>query len=265
MLVRILTSVLGLPILIFFVYVGGLPLYIAAALMSVVGMYEFYTAVSGKLKAVHALGFFSEILLASFLYMNLPPMLWCAAYMAVFMGILFILVFDFNGCTVADAANSVFGFLYVGVLLTVIAVVRSYTEGLKYVWLIFIFAFVSDTGAYFTGIKLGRHKLAPVLSPKKSVEGAVGGVLCTSVVTAIYAYVLIERSLYCAAIYFAVGAVGSFFAQIGDLAASSVKRHSGIKDYGSLFPGHGGVLDRFDSVLFTSAFVFICQILHTQL
>ncbi len=261
MLVRILTSVIGLPVLILLVYFGGLPLYIATAALSFIGMYEFYKAVCGKLKPIHAFGFLAEIGFVILLLLGAKPAFWCVCYFIIFVLLLLTLAIDFNDCTVADGAATVFGFLYVGVLLSIIMAIRNYTDGLIYVWLVFIFAFVSDTGAYFTGVKLGRHKLAPVLSPKKSVEGAIGGVICTAIVTAIYAHIFIDSSLFTLFLFCIVGGVGSAFAQAGDLVASSVKRHSGIKDYGSLFPGHGGVLDRFDSVLFTSAFVFVCQIL----
>ena len=113
-------------------------------------------------------------------------------------------------------------------------------------------AFLSDTGAYFAGRAFGQHKLAPVISPNKTIEGAVGGVLGATVGMVIYALVLdlffrdIQVSYVYAIIY---GILGSLAAVFGDLCFSAVKRQAGIKDYSNLIPGHGGILDRFDSVI----------------
>ena len=122
----------------------------------------------------------------------------------------------------------------------------------RYVILIpFIVACLNDTGAYFTGILLGRHKLAPVISPKKTVEGAVGGVLCAMIVMLLYTLILgVGFDFYVnygyAMIYGLAGALVGIF---GDLCFSVIKRQTGIKDYGNLIPGHGGVLDRVDSMV----------------
>jgi phosphatidate cytidylyltransferase len=115
----------------------------------------------------------------------------------------------------------------------------------------FAMAFLSDTGAYFAGMKFGKHKLAPVISPKKTVEGVVGGVVAAMVGMLIYCLVLQVffklRTNYLAALLY--GIVGAFGGVFGDLCFSVVKRQTGIKDYGNLIPGHGGILDRFDSMM----------------
>jgi len=136
--------------------------------------------------------------------------------------------------------------------------------GLWYVWLIFIAAWGCDTGAYFVGRFFGKRKLAPKLSPKKTVAGAVGGVITAAVLCMVYFVILehfgiwyyetgIEPVMYMAW----YGAIGAVLGQAGDLSASAVKRVVGIKDYGNIMPGHGGVLDRFDSVIFVAPFAFI--------
>lgn len=119
------------------------------------------------------------------------------------------------------------------------------------VFIPFVAAFASDTGAYFIGSKFGKHKMAPVISPKKSVEGLFGGVACAILGMLLYALVLqlafgLTVSYLSAALY---GLIGSFVGVFGDLCFSVIKRQTGVKDYGNIFPGHGGVLDRFDSVL----------------
>lgn len=114
----------------------------------------------------------------------------------------------------------------------------------------FVLAFLSDTGAYFVGCKFGKHKLAPVISPKKSVEGVVGGVLGAIVGMLIYGLVLDLAFGFTVNYLYALvyGVLGSLAAVFGDLSFSAIKRQVGIKDYGNLIPGHGGVLDRFDSM-----------------
>jgi phosphatidate cytidylyltransferase len=140
--------------------------------------------------------------------------------------------------------------------------VREFPEhGIYFAWLIFISAWASDTGAYFVGSKWGRRKLAPQLSPNKTVEGAMGGLLAAVVFSFAYGAVLwacFEKIpsdfVWILAI---VGLIGALLSQLGDLTASAIKRHTGIKDFGSLLPGHGGIIDRFDSVLFTAPAVYL--------
>lgn len=145
--------------------------------------------------------------------------------------------------------------LYVVVCLTAISQIRYINHGNeegKYIYLLVFFgAWISDTFAYFSGRFFGRTPLAPEVSPKKTVEGSIGGVLTNMIGFAGYAFVL--RTCFDVSaniIFFAIlGALFSAVGQFGDLFASAIKRHFGIKDYGKLFPGHGGVLDRFDSTL----------------
>ena len=142
-----------------------------------------------------------------------------------------------------------------GVVLPLLfgSIVRIHTGifGRYLVFVPFVLAFLSDTGAYFAGYFFGKHKLAPVISPKKTIEGMVGGVLGAMVGMVIYCLILqfgfdFKCNYMFALIY---GFVGSFAAVFGDLCFSVVKRQTGIKDYGNLIPGHGGILDRFDSMM----------------
>ena len=109
--------------------------------------------------------------------------------------------------------------------------------------------------AYFTGLAMGKHKLCPHLSPKKSVEGAVGGVIGSVILCLLFGHFFVPDFK---ALCLIIGFFGSVVSQLGDLSASAFKRQMGIKDYGNLIPGHGGILDRFDSVLFTAPVVFYC-------
>jgi len=129
----------------------------------------------------------------------------------------------------------------------------AFINGNNLIWLIFITAFASDTFAYFTGKMIGRHKLSPNLSPNKTIEGAIGGILGSLLLTILFIRLnnlgnYIELSL--------LSIICSMMSIIGDLSASKVKRIVKIKDFGNIMPGHGGVLDRFDSILFTAPIVY---------
>ena len=144
-------------------------------------------------------------------------------------------------------------------LLSSLVRIHSWENGRCFVFVPFVFAFLSDTGAYFAGLTFGKHKLAPVISPKKTIEGVVGGVLATILGMVIYGVILqvgfkMQVNYLLAVVY---GIVGSLTSVFGDLCFSVVKRQTGIKDYGNLIPGHGGILDRFDSVIVVAPLVEI--------
>ena len=159
--------------------------------------------------------------------------------------------------------DAVAGLAYVVVLMSFIYKVRMLNDGLYIIPLIFICAWGNDTCAYCVGMLIGKHKMFPRLSPKKSVEGFIGGIAGAVLLGLIYGRIfgthLISLSVPmrdCAII----AGVGALIAVVGDLAASAIKRDTGIKDYGRLIPGHGGILDRFDSILFTAPVVYILAV-----
>ena len=121
----------------------------------------------------------------------------------------------------------------------------------------FLCILVTDTAAYFFGKRYGKHKLSAVISPKKSVEGAIGGVAGSAIIGGIYGFVLgniIDKNVWLP--FVLISAVGAVISIFGDLAASAIKRNYDIKDYGKLIPGHGGILDRFDSMIFVAPIVY---------
>ena len=141
--------------------------------------------------------------------------------------------------------------------------IHSWEKGRFFILVPFAMAFLSDTGAYFTGLKFGKHKLAPTISPKKTVEGVVGGVLAAMIGMIIYCFVLqvffeLKPNYLFALIYGLLGAGAGVF---GDLCFSVIKRQNDIKDYGNLIPGHGGILDRFDSMMVVGPLAEILLIL----
>ena len=166
--------------------------------------------------------------------------------------ILFVYVFGYPKYHAEQVMAAFFGVVYVAVMLSFIYLTRSLPDGKFLVWLIFLCSWGCDTCAYCVGMLIGKHKMAPVLSPKISIEGAVGGVAGAALLGVIYAAAtqgkMAEYALICA--------VGALISMVGDLAASAIKRNQNIKDYGKLIPGHGGILDRFDSVIITAPVIY---------
>ena len=166
--------------------------------------------------------------------------------------ILFVYVFGYPKYHAEQVMAAFFGVVYVAVMLSFIYLTRSLPDGKFLVWLIFLCSWGCDTCAYCVGMLIGKHKMAPVLSPKKSIEGAVGGVAGAALLGVIYAAAtqgkMAEYALICA--------VGALISMVGDLAASAIKRNQNIKHYGKLIPGHGGILDRFDSVIITAPVIY---------
>ena len=166
--------------------------------------------------------------------------------------ILFVYVFGYPKYHAEQVMAAFFGVVYVAVMLSFIYLTRSLPDGKFLVWLIFLCSWGCDTCAYCVGMLIGKHRMAPVLSPKKSIEGAVGGVAGAALLGVIYAAAtqgkMAEYALICA--------VGALISMVGDLAASAIKRNQNIKDYGKLIPGHGGILDRFDSVIITAPVIY---------
>ncbi|MBR5314343.1 MAG: phosphatidate cytidylyltransferase [Clostridia bacterium] len=141
-----------------------------------------------------------------------------------------------------------------------IVLLRDFSYGKYFYLLVFLCPWITDTFAYFTGYFFGKHKLIPDVSPKKTVEGALGGTICCALMLVLYGFVLTKLVTGLQVNYFALAVIGivlSIVSQCGDLIFSLVKRKYGIKDYGTLMPGHGGVLDRFDSVIATAPFVLM--------
>ena len=173
--------------------------------------------------------------------------------------LLVVYVFNFPKYHANQIMSTYFAFIYAPVLFSFIYLTRELEYGAYFVWIIFISSWISDTCAYCVGMLFGKHKLAPVLSPKKSIEGSIGGVVGSAIVGALFGYFVVEQvtdAQQVTWVFALIGACGSTVSQIGDLAASAIKRNYEIKDYGKLIPGHGGIMDRFDSVLITAPIIY---------
>lgn len=250
---RIISSIVALPILFFFVLKGGMILSLGACALSLIGLYEFYRSFSSRnIKPIASIGYLYTILLFAVLYIanDISFVLLLLFTMIVIM--LFTLVFS-TKYTIEDIAVTLLGFMYVAIAFSHIMLITKFSMGYLVIWLVFIIAWGSDTFAYFVGKAFGKKKLIPSVSPNKTIAGSVGGVIGAMILCGIFGYLFMPSF----AIYLMLlGVVGAVISQIGDLVASKIKRINDIKDFGKLMPGHGGVLDRFDSILMTAPIVY---------
>lgn len=175
------------------------------------------------------------------------------------------LIFQNDRFHLDDLAVTVTCILYIPFLMSFIAPIRSMEHGAILIWCVMIGAIVTDTAAYFTGVTLGKHKLLPLISPKKTVEGAIGGVVGSTVIMTVMG-LLVAPVVHpdISWVHFLIlGFLCGIVSQVGDWSASAIKRSAGIKDFGKLIPGHGGMMDRIDSILFVGPVVYLY--LHTVL
>lgn len=251
MLTRIIAALALIPLCLFVVY-GGIPLYLAQMAIIGIAIHEFYNAFRAKdIHPIFSVGYIFAVYIGVKNIMSLPTQYTYVVLFILFMMCIIAMLRLKNN--IIDISVTLLGLIYVGMFLDfIVLTINNFELGKVYVWLIFIISFATDTFAYFSGYLFGRHKLIPRVSPKKTVEGAIGGVLGSVVCCVVYGY-LFGFDIWHMVL---IGGIGSVIAQFGDLFASSIKRYVGIKDYGKLIPGHGGILDRFDSVILVSPFVY---------
>lgn len=257
MLTRIISAIVGVPLIVFFLVVKGNYLFFFAGVLSLVGMYEYYKAI--KTTGIKTMDIIGYIFCIGFYILQLiyPD----AEVFSKLAPLMLIVLFTYEIFTRKNGVNgivhTVFGFIYVSFLLAHIIFINKLNSSAVLIWLPFLTAWFADTTAYFTGISIGKRKLFPSISPKKTVEGYIGGILGCSLLTTLYGFFIARYDNSINIIHFIViGLICGLASEIGDLAASYIKRQTGIKDFGNLIPGHGGILDRFDSILFTLPVVY---------
>jgi len=255
---RIITALLAVPLLILLLLCNNIYIIAAAvAVLSLMGLYEFYDATGlNKKKPACILGYAGAITVIllkgffnSYFYIAFP----------VWFLILFITLLIYHKTVkLGDIALTLFSLAYIPYLFSHLILIYSFEGGRFLIWFAVVGAFITDTFAYFTGVFLGKHKLCPEISPKKTIEGAIGGIIGTAVIFLIMGYVnnLYFKGNFNLLLLFITGVVAAIISMIGDLSASIIKREYNIKDYGSLLPGHGGILDRCDSLIFVAPLIY---------
>lgn len=255
---RLISGVVLLVLLAFFLFTGNIWLFGMCLALSLMGMFELYRIYGYHKGILGYAGYIAAILYYVAVYMNINVLETGILVMSLIV-ILGVYVITFPKYKSEEVAICYFAFVYVAVMLSYIYRIRIMENGIYCVWLVFICSWGNDTCAYCVGRLFGKHKMSPKLSPKKSVEGAVGGIAGAALIAAIYGYAFSSRltTLSNPAAACAIAcAAGAFISIFGDLAASAIKRNHDIKDYGRLIPGHGGIMDRFDSVIFTAPIVY---------
>ncbi len=226
------------------IFLGGIGYSLAVLIMAILGLEEYYRlSVRGNYIFPRCLSFLITVLYFLLLYLNLSLVLEMSLFfLFIPFGLYFIFKNDFD---FSDLTFSTWGIIYIVWFFGFLIALRFLPEGFNYTLLFFLSIWMNDTAAFFTGSYLGKHKLKPGLSPNKTVEGSLGGLFATVL------FVLVIRKIFKLEFYPAlgVGIIISFFGQAGDLVESALKRHLKVKDSGEIIPGHGGILDRFDSIL----------------
>ncbi|MEF9955275.1 MAG: phosphatidate cytidylyltransferase [Clostridium sp.] len=255
---RLISGVVLVFLAVIIVGRGGNILFFVTAAISLIGMFELYRVMGIEDKALGLVGYLAGISYYGLLWFQGQEFVTLMA-IATLMLLMTVYVVTFPKYGTEQVTVAFFGIFYLAVMLSYLYQVREMSDGKYLVWLIVLSSWGCDTCAYCVGMLIGKHRLAPVLSPKKSVEGAIGGVLGAALLGFIYACMfggkmneVTNPQLACAG----ACAIGAVISQMGDLAASAIKRNHDVKDYGHIIPGHGGVLDRFDSMIFTAPAIF---------
>ncbi len=257
MLTRIITAIVSLAVFIGLIIAGETVFSVGIGIIILCMLYESFKALT-KNGAVKISGYVTGLIMLVGLHMHSTELALCASITITML----FLIFLHEKVRYTELFSVQFMAVYVTIFMGYVS--KLYTEmGLAIMALVFIIAWGSDTAAYFCGTFLGKHKLIPKVSPKKTIEGSVGAVICTALLCALYLFIL-DKLGYAFIVatgeaYIRIAVVGllaSILSQFGDLCASAIKRDAQIKDYGWIFPGHGGFMDRFDSVIYIAPVVY---------
>lgn len=262
---RISSALLGFPLVVIMLTVGNKYVVdIFLALIALIAMQEYFNAVSKKCNPVRWIGYLSciSVALVHVLSEKLPESIMNNIIMITIPTIVLILfaqvIITNMKTNFKDIAYTLFGIIYVISCILFLALLRGLEKGIILIWYAIIAAWGTDIFAYLIGMKFGKHKFSEV-SPKKSIEGCVAGIIGALVLALLYTVAInLFFDLNYSYLYVALATAGlSIIGQIGDFAASSIKRYVEVKDYSNLIPGHGGMLDRIDSLMFLAPFAYI--------
>ncbi len=266
---RLISGVVMVIIALATMWLGGPYLAGILLLISLAGYRELTkaqkvnTAEKG-FNGLEVVGLGSVVLYYAVMYFWQDTTLLLMCIVLMFMAEMFLYVILFPRYRAEQVVTAIFSFLYAPVMLSFMYMTRMSRLGIYLVWLILISAWGCDTCAYCVGKLIGRKKVFPVLSPHKSLEGCIGGVAGAALIGGLYAYFVVEPVVSEQQVLWVIvfiSAVGALMSMVGDLAASAIKRNHDIKDYGKILPGHGGIMDRFDSMIVTAPMIYFLSVL----
>lgn len=255
---RTISGIALVVIIAFMLITGGDILLAFLGAVSIIGVRELYRIWNVDKSPLGIIGYLGVAIYYIMLRVELTDY-WLVLVICMLVAAMATYVITFPKYKADAVMSIIFGFLYVGVMLSSIYRIRQLNDGIYLVWMVFLCSWISDTCAYLVGVTLGKHKFVPKLSPKKTVEGVIGGIAGSVLLGAVYGLILKEHAtafVNPVPVCMLIGGIGSVVSMIGDLAASAIKRNYDIKDYGRLIPGHGGILDRFDSVIFVAPIIY---------
>ncbi|NLB20475.1 MAG: phosphatidate cytidylyltransferase [Clostridium sp.] len=245
-----------IPILAMFA-LGGWFLRITVFLLALRSMYEIFHIIKQKgHQPISWLGYGFILALYVMVFFVENPISHLGMFLMLFTAIIFVVVVFDENKTIVDGGLTLSLSVYTGVFFSFLVLLLNLENGLYFVYSVFIISWLCDTMAYYSGRLFGKHKLIERVSPKKTVEGAIGGLIGADLGALALGLLIKDITMIVPRHFLVMGFFGAAFGQVGDLFASSVKRYTGEKDYPKLIPGHGGILDRFDSILFVSFFVY---------
>ena len=258
---RVVSALIGLVVLaLVFIFNSVAVVNIAVTLIALLGLFEFYHAFEQKgikpckwpgallTLGILSIGYLDVEIMKPILFMSLPIVTFILFCKSIFTEMKF---------NIMDICVSIFGIIYVPFLFSFLSFTRALTNGEYFIWFILAGAWLTDTFAYLVGVKFGKHKFSKI-SPKKSIEGCIGGAVGCMLFFGAYAYYLNTINIEMNWVLMGVLGLGiSVISQLGDFAASSIKRYCEVKDFGNIMPGHGGALDRFDSVIMIAPFIYL--------
>lgn len=258
---RIITAIIGLPAVIVFFILGNIYIIdILFAVIACMSLHEYFKSFKGKAKPVEWIGYIACLLIS---IIHIVPKQYAVMTIGIIIPTSIIILFVQSIITemeynIVDLAITFFGICYIPLFIMYIPMTMGEKNGKILVWFMLIAAWGTDVFAYLIGKYMGKHKFSKI-SPNKSIEGCIGGVIGAIIITLIYTCIINNCfGLNINYIYISlIAIILSIIGQFGDFAASSIKRHVGIKDFSNLLPGHGGMLDRIDSLIFIAPIAYL--------
>jgi phosphatidate cytidylyltransferase len=248
---RVASALVGIPLILAVSWYGGWIYFIVLVSIGHLALRELYNLAGLEEKILRRVGFAGSFLLLLLLFLSgMEAYFYGLILFFLFLNFFWVIAFPMD---YLPFATLLWGKLYITSLLSFFLLLRALPGGYTAVLTVFLAIWITDTGAYFTGVSLGRHRMAPVISPKKTWEGALGGLFLTGLALFLFSPFLGLGRLFSVVLGLSLSIAG----QIGDLSESALKRWAQVKDSGAFLPGHGGFLDRLDSLLFAAPIAYL--------